>query len=332
MCKVQSLVAPRWAPVLVALPLLVGCASMRHRDGGATARDGAPGGAPSAAEEQGAPLPTASGPPATGGAGAQLEELRGLITGLATRLDALEGRLQTMNDRFESGAGRPKAVGVHGHPADGAGSDAPVSEIASDPDSGFSKDAAVTLYRDAMVLFQARKHAEAVLTFTGFLEKYPDHALAGSAQYYIGEAYFQQREMQMAEIELKKVLTSYDRSPHVADAIKRLAQVSESLKKPQEAARYRQLLTSLYPASPAAREDALVSATAAISQPVEAPPAMKAKASAAPVDESDVQVVGGEGGPLRREPGRPRFDEPPPPTAPLGATPPETPAGGSAAE
>ena len=45
-------------------------------------------------------------------------------------------------------------------------------------------------YAAALNAFRAREHGQAVLDFLDFIAKYPDHALAPSAQYWIGEAYY----------------------------------------------------------------------------------------------------------------------------------------------
>lgn len=48
------------------------------------------------------------------------------------------------------------------------------------------------------------------------------------------------------------MLSTYDRSTHISDALQRLMITEESIKKSDQAAQHRQLLTSLFPQSPAA--------------------------------------------------------------------------------
>ena len=43
-------------------------------------------------------------------------------------------------------------------------------------------------YAGALTTFRAREHGQAVLDFLDFIAKYRRHALAGNAQYRIGEA------------------------------------------------------------------------------------------------------------------------------------------------
>ena len=198
---------------------------------------------------------------------AQLSEIRVHLNSVQGRMDGLETKVSTINDKTDATRAsvdgiilqqRPKATPVVSHPSSAAGSDVDNSETitaaASDPEAGFVNDAAVSAYRQGKILFQSRKYPEAVLAFSSFLEKYADHTLAGSAQYYVGESYLKQKEYQLAVQEFQRVLTSYDRSSVVPDTLKEMANAEEMLKKLDDAAGHRQLLMSLYPQSPAALE------------------------------------------------------------------------------
>jgi hypothetical protein len=60
------------------------------------------------------------------------------------------------------------------------------------------------------------------------------------------------------------VLTSYDRSPHISDTLRDLAATEDALGLREQAARHRQLLSSLFAQSPAATQ--LVASTGATAQ------------------------------------------------------------------
>src|SRR5882762_5199480 len=60
-------------------------------------------------------------------------------------------------------------------------------------------------YAAALATFRSREHGQAVLDFIDFMAKYPKHALAGNAQYWIGEAYWAQRDYRQAVLEFEKV-------------------------------------------------------------------------------------------------------------------------------
>jgi tol-pal system protein YbgF len=61
-------------------------------------------------------------------------------------------------------------------------------------------------YAAALATFRAREHGQAVLDFLDFIAKHPKHALTANAQYWIGEAYYAQRDWRQALLEFQKVL------------------------------------------------------------------------------------------------------------------------------
>ncbi|MBI2155737.1 MAG: tetratricopeptide repeat protein [Candidatus Rokubacteria bacterium] len=67
-------------------------------------------------------------------------------------------------------------------------------------------ESAEQAYAAALATFRAREHGQAVLDFLDFIAKHPRHALAGNAQYWIGEAYYVQRDHRQALAEFQKVL------------------------------------------------------------------------------------------------------------------------------
>ena len=72
------------------------------------------------------------------------------------------------------------------------------------------------LYAAAMASFRADEHGQAVLEFTDLIDKFPKHTLASSAQYWIGEAYYRQRDFNQAVTEFQKVPDLYPQSAQVA--------------------------------------------------------------------------------------------------------------------
>lgn len=202
-----------------------------------------------------------SKPEAEANAQAQLAEIRTMMTQLGNRLDSIETRMGSLSDKVASAQSsvetlmanrKALSAPVASHPSNGAGTEPESSTADNDPEAGFLSDAAIQEYRKGSILLDAHKYPEAVLAFSTFVDRYPDHPLAGSAQYGIGAAYLRQKEYKLAQRELERVLTSYDRSPHVSDTLRDLADAEDALKLPEQAARHRQLLRSLFPHSPAA--------------------------------------------------------------------------------
>lgn len=179
---------------------------------------------------------------------------------LSTRVAALEARLAGLSDKLNSTRSeldqwlnlqKNKPTRVVAHPADAGGSEVPTSPVLTDPTAGFTEDSAVQAYRKGILLLKSERFSDSVLAFSNFLEKYPDHPLAGMAQYYIGESYMRQKEFKLALEEFQRVLTSYDRSAYVAKALSKMAEAEDELKKTQDANKHRQLLSSLFPHAPA---------------------------------------------------------------------------------
>lgn len=223
------------------------------------------------------------------------------VSKLNAKIESLENKITQLNEKLDKQKAsegtvsvKPKAVAVTSHPSEARGTPVQPIETSQDAEGGFVNDPPVQAYRRAIILFQADKYSEAILAFSAFLEAFPDHAMAGTAQYHLGQCYLRQKEYKLALQEYQRVLTSYDRSASIADALRDTSQAEEALKRTQDAARHRQQLVSLFPQSPAAAAMEVATAPAAPQiEPVPAAPPTKERTSS------------------------PHLDEPPPPTAPL---------------
>ena len=248
--------------LLGAIPLLLsGCAGKtvaQKRNTGLSAE--------ALAAEEEARLPATRG---------QIEDFKILVSKLTSRIETLESKLTQVSDKVdltraavESNHSAPlqKTVAVQPSSVDRAGvvlGDASQGKIdqssalarsgskSGTSTAGFVQDAATSSYRKGMILFDAKKFPEAVLAFSEFLEQFPDHVLAGSAQFRIGESYYQQRELKLALAEYQRVMTSFDRSPHGADSLARIIEIADTLKMPELSEKSRQTLKALFAGSPA---------------------------------------------------------------------------------
>lgn len=328
-------VSPRQRIVFVSLVALsaVGCSTLSSgkKSAEATPPNSA---APPVSVSEAAP-PTAPAGTSLQAAPQTLAEenrnLKGQVNALVSRLEAMESRLNAMVEKVETAKSHAPAQPARIVPHSGSTGGVPVeaAETSADPAAGFVNDSAVQAYRKSMVLFRAGRHADAVLSFTAFLEKYPDHPLAGAAQYHVGESYLLQKEYKRAVQEFQRVLTSYDRSSHVAQTLREMAEAEDALKRTEDAARHRQLLMSLFPHSPFAISGADASAVSAAStsnsSSTAAPPAAAPAGSPAPTAAPPAKSGGTPSEPRQgtAAPAKPpRYDEPPmetiPPTAPAG--------------
>jgi len=112
-------------------------------------------------------------------------------------------------------------------------------------------------YAAALATYRAREHGQAVIDFMDFIAKYPKHPLAANAQYWIGEAYWAQRDYRQALIEFGKV---FERGPAKApDALLKIGLCHLRLDDVARAQQAWQRVVNEYPKSePAAMARSLI--------------------------------------------------------------------------
>lgn len=125
-----------------------------------------------------------------------------------------------------------------------------VSPAATSPPAG---DEVITagpkaerLYTGALALFSSRDYERAAVKFQEFLGTYPDHKLAGNAQYWIGECAYSRRRFEEAAEEFSKVEKTYPASPKVPASLYKKALSLQELKKTAEARATLQRLIDSY--------------------------------------------------------------------------------------
>jgi tol-pal system protein YbgF len=178
----------------------------------------------------------------------------------ASELARLRARLQTTEDELRQTratlAARP-ANTVAPRAASTPAAATPPAALPAPPDAERPRDVvgeepADQAYTAALNTFRAREHGQAVLDFLDFIAKYPQHALAPNAQYWIGEAYYVQRDYRQALVEFQRVLQMAARGPKVADALLRIGMCHANLREPAAAADAWQRVVRDYPRSDAA--------------------------------------------------------------------------------
>ena len=107
-------------------------------------------------------------------------------------------------------------------------------------------------YEAALNQFKAAKYKESAVSFAAFVQKYPDSSLAPNAQYWLGNAWYAQRNCTKA-IEAQTVVTAkYAESPKAPDAWLAIATCQQEIGNPTAAKRSLEALLARYPNSPAA--------------------------------------------------------------------------------
>jgi tol-pal system protein YbgF len=108
------------------------------------------------------------------------------------------------------------------------------------------------VYKAALATFRAGEHGQAVLDFLDFIAKHPRHALVANAQYWIGEAYYVQRDYRQALTEFHKVLVTAPGSAKAADALLKIGLAHRSLRDDKRARQSWQRVVREFPRSEAA--------------------------------------------------------------------------------
>jgi tol-pal system protein YbgF len=107
-------------------------------------------------------------------------------------------------------------------------------------------------YEAALNQFKAGKYKDAAALFGAFVQKAPDSSLAPNAQYWLGNAWYAQRDCRRA-IEAQSIVTTrYAESPKAPDAWLAIATCQQEMGNPTGARRSLETLLRTYPTSPAA--------------------------------------------------------------------------------
>jgi tol-pal system protein YbgF len=107
-------------------------------------------------------------------------------------------------------------------------------------------------YEAALNQFKLGNYPLAISAFQGFMVTYPSSPLAPSAQYWIGNAYYAQRDYKNAITAQQKVLTAWPDNSKAPDAMLNIATSQEAAGDRRGALKTLEGLVARFPASPAA--------------------------------------------------------------------------------
>ncbi|UCV18870.1 tol-pal system protein YbgF [Ferribacterium limneticum] len=174
----------------------------------------------------------------------EIARLRGQIETLNYELETAKKRqqdfyldLDTRLRKFETADSANATV----NPENG-----PNSKPATDP-AKESQD-----YEAALNQFKAGKYKEAAAGFGAYVQKYPASSLAPNAQYWLGNAWYAQRDCKRAIEAQSVVTTKYPESPKAADAWLAIATCQQELGNPTGVKRSLETVMTKYPGTPAA--------------------------------------------------------------------------------
>jgi len=197
-----------------------------------------------------------------------LSTLTGRVDELSTRLDTLNRQLRTGQAPATSGSAAPRlpsaapsGTAAPASPGTAAPGPGPVAAVPQRPSAASLQPQ--DIYQAAYIDFSKGSYSLAIAGFREFLRRYPDHELAGSAQYWIGEAYLSlargfsdsgqgdksTESLEQAVQEFKKVLANYPRADKVPTALYKEALALIDLKQPAQAQARLQYLVDNFPRS-----------------------------------------------------------------------------------
>ncbi|MBA3456419.1 MAG: tol-pal system protein YbgF [Deltaproteobacteria bacterium] len=109
-----------------------------------------------------------------------------------------------------------------------------------------SDDAGVE-YRAAVELVKGGNHADAITGLRGFLRRFPRHDYADNAQYWLGEAFYAQKDYPHALGEFRNVIETYPRGNKVPDALLKVGYCYHALGQAEKAKAVLEQVVNLYP-------------------------------------------------------------------------------------
>jgi tol-pal system protein YbgF len=201
----------------------------------------------------------------------RLESLASTLATLSGRVDELNTRVETLNRQLRTGPPRSSAAPpAAATPATPATPTAPPASsatpapgapppVASRPTTGSLQPQ--DIYQASYLDFSKGSYALAIAGFREFLRRFPEHNLAGNAQYWIGEAHYSlarghmnqnqperaREALEQAVTEFRRVLVDYPRGEKVPAALFKEALVLIDLKQPTLAQARLQYLIDNFP-------------------------------------------------------------------------------------
>jgi tol-pal system protein YbgF len=151
----------------------------------------------------------------------QLEQLQYRNQQLQQQLEKMQADYEFRLEQMEKGGGGARPGGAP------AARPAPPSTAAAPPPpaggaAGAAAGAADQVYNDAFKKLQEGDYANAEKGFKSFVQRYPQHALAGNAQYWLGESYYARRDYQNAMTAFAEGYKVYKASPKGPDNLLKL--------------------------------------------------------------------------------------------------------------
>jgi tol-pal system protein YbgF len=104
-------------------------------------------------------------------------------------------------------------------------------------------------YRAAVELVKSAKYDDAVAALRAFIAHYPRHDYADNAQYWLGEAFYAQKDYPRALSEFRRVVEVYPRGNKVPDALLKVGFCHQAMGQAEKARAVLEQVVNTYPKS-----------------------------------------------------------------------------------
>ncbi len=104
-----------------------------------------------------------------------------------------------------------------------------------------------TEYRAAVELLKAGKSDDAITALRAFLVHYPRHDYADNAQYWLGEAFYAQKDFTKALVEFRATIQNYPHGNKVPDALLKVGYCYQALGQADKSRAVLEQVVNLYP-------------------------------------------------------------------------------------
>ena len=137
-----------------------------------------------------------------------------------------------------------------------ATNDTSIETVSLQPDAATQTDTPESLYERSNESLLRRQFGDAETGFSSFLQKYPDHSLAGSAQYWLGETFYAQNDFKRAAANFLQGYKKYPTSRRAPDSLLKLGISLDRLGQNDQACAAFAAVSSEYPKAVDARKRA----------------------------------------------------------------------------
>ena len=193
----------------------------------------------------------------------EIAKMRGQLEVLANGVDTAQKRQQDFYVDLDTRLRRietPAVPPVSAAPADPASSVAAGATPGikpgspSPPSSPAAQTAETRAYEAAQNLRRIGNYQGAIVAFQSFIKQYPKSPLAPSAQYWIGDSYFNLRDFRLAINSQRLLMVSYPENAKVPDALLNIASSQIEMGESSAARKTMDEILAKYPTSDAAEK------------------------------------------------------------------------------